>query len=50
VDRYAHEFIEQSAIAWFRNYLDQVKSTARWYAPGAAMPLSVRAHWSRRDV
>ncbi|MCA6105265.1 nitrogenase cofactor biosynthesis protein NifB [Bradyrhizobium australafricanum] len=26
VDQYAHEFIEKSAIAWFRSYLDQVKS------------------------
>ena len=26
VDRYALEFIEQSAIAWFRDYLDKVKS------------------------
>ncbi|WP_456756425.1 nitrogenase cofactor biosynthesis protein NifB [Bradyrhizobium sp. USDA 4461] len=26
VDQYAHEFIEKSAIAWFRCYLDQVKS------------------------
>jgi nitrogen fixation protein NifB len=25
VDRYAHEFIEQSAIAYFREYLDKVK-------------------------
>ncbi len=25
VDRYAHEFIEQSAIAWFKGYLDRVK-------------------------
>ncbi|WP_430516869.1 nitrogenase cofactor biosynthesis protein NifB [Bradyrhizobium yuanmingense] len=26
VDQYAHEFIEKSAIAWFRSYLDKVKS------------------------
>ncbi|VIO69293.1 nitrogenase cofactor biosynthesis protein NifB [Bradyrhizobium ivorense] len=26
VDQYAHEFIEKSAIAWFRSYLDRVKS------------------------
>ncbi len=25
VDRYAHEFIEQSAFAWFKGYLDRVK-------------------------
>ncbi|WP_338695958.1 MULTISPECIES: nitrogenase cofactor biosynthesis protein NifB [Bradyrhizobium] len=25
VDRYAHEFIEKSAIAWFRSYLEKVK-------------------------
>jgi len=25
VDQYAHEFIEKSAIAWFRSYLDKVK-------------------------
>jgi nitrogen fixation protein NifB len=25
VDRYAHEFIEQSAIAYFKDYLDKVK-------------------------
>lgn len=28
VDEYAGQFIEKSAIAWFRNYLDQVKSGA----------------------
>jgi nitrogen fixation protein NifB len=26
VDKYAHEFIEQSAIAWFRDYLNAVHS------------------------
>ena len=26
VDQYAHEFIEQSAIAWFKAYLEKVKS------------------------
>ncbi|WP_375785059.1 nitrogenase cofactor biosynthesis protein NifB [Bradyrhizobium sp. Pha-3] len=26
VDQYAHEYIEKSAIAWFRSYLDRVKS------------------------
>ncbi|MCC8978025.1 nitrogenase cofactor biosynthesis protein NifB [Bradyrhizobium acaciae] len=26
VDQYAHEFIEKSTIAWFRTYLDKVKS------------------------
>jgi nitrogen fixation protein NifB len=26
VDQFAHEFIEKSAIAWFRSYLDKVKS------------------------
>jgi len=26
VDGYAHEFIEKSAIAWFKQYLDKVKS------------------------
>lgn len=25
VDQYAHEFIEKSAIAWFKSYLDKVK-------------------------
>jgi nitrogen fixation protein NifB len=25
VDRYAHEFIEQSAIAWFKEYLEKVE-------------------------
>jgi len=25
VDRYAHEFIEQSAIAWFKEYLGKVE-------------------------
>ena len=24
VDQYAHEFIEKSAIAWFKSYLDKV--------------------------
>jgi nitrogen fixation protein NifB len=26
VDQYAHEFIEKSAITWFKGYLDKVKS------------------------
>ena len=26
VDRYAHEFIEKSAIAWFKDYLARVRS------------------------
>ncbi len=26
VDQYAHEFIEKSAIAWFKDYLDKVNS------------------------
>ncbi|MCA1458193.1 nitrogenase cofactor biosynthesis protein NifB [Bradyrhizobium sp. BRP22] len=26
VDRYAHEFIEKSAIAWFKSYLEKVQS------------------------
>jgi nitrogen fixation protein NifB len=26
VEQYAHEFIEQSAIAWFKDYLARVKS------------------------
>jgi len=26
VDQYAHEFIEKSAIAWFKAYLDKVNS------------------------
>ncbi len=26
VDRYAHEYIEKSAIAWFKTYLERVKS------------------------
>ncbi|MGY2811816.1 nitrogenase cofactor biosynthesis protein NifB [Bradyrhizobium sp. USDA 4506] len=26
IDQYAHEFIEKSAVAWFRCYLDKVKS------------------------
>jgi Dinitrogenase iron-molybdenum cofactor len=26
VDQFAHEFIEKSAIAWFKAYLDKVKS------------------------
>jgi nitrogen fixation protein NifB len=25
VDRFAHEFIEQSAIAWFKEYLEKVE-------------------------
>jgi nitrogen fixation protein NifB len=26
VDQFAHEFIEKSAITWFKNYLDKVNS------------------------
>jgi nitrogen fixation protein NifB len=26
VDQFAHEFIEKSAITWFKQYLDKVKS------------------------
>ena len=26
VDQFAHEFIEQSAIVWFKAYLDKIKS------------------------
>src|SRR5699024_11916307 len=26
VDQFAHEFIEKSAIAWFKSYLDKVNS------------------------
>ncbi len=26
VDQFAHEFIEKSAITWFKSYLDKVKS------------------------
>ncbi len=26
VDQFAHEFIEKSAIAWFKDYLDKVNS------------------------
>ncbi|WP_376711688.1 MULTISPECIES: nitrogenase cofactor biosynthesis protein NifB [Bradyrhizobium] len=26
VDQYAHDFIDKSAVAWFRSYLDRVKS------------------------
>jgi nitrogen fixation protein NifB len=26
VDQYAHEFIEKSAIAWFKAYLDKVNA------------------------
>jgi nitrogen fixation protein NifB len=26
VDQFAHEFIEKSAISWFKSYLDKIKS------------------------
>jgi nitrogen fixation protein NifB len=26
VDQYAHEFIEQSAIAWFKDYLNRIRA------------------------
>jgi nitrogen fixation protein NifB len=33
VDQYAHEFIEKSAIAWFKDYLAKVESGAATHTP-----------------
>ena len=42
VDQFAHEFIEKSAIAWFKTYLEKVNA-ARSNIMSAAMRKSVKA-------